>query len=78
MSDKAETSHSESSLAREDEDFLASAAPPIPLPALPESGGQASFSEIAGEEPPPLPPPDQIYWNEQQAEPTFLNPHFLE
>lgn len=23
-------------------------------------------------------PPDQIYWNEQQAEPTFLNPHFLE
>ena len=62
MSDKAETSHSESSLAREDEDFLASAAPPIPLPALPESGGQASPSEIAGEEPPPLPPPDQIYW----------------
>lgn len=23
-------------------------------------------------------PPDQIHWNEQQAEPTFLNPHFLE
>jgi serine/threonine protein kinase len=62
MSDKTETSQSESSLAREDEDFLAETAPPIPLPALPEICCEAIFSELAGDEPPPLPPADQIYW----------------
>ena len=56
MSDKTDTSNCESSQAKEDEDFLNASAPSIPLPVLPESGGEVSPSEAAGEEPPPLPP----------------------
>jgi serine/threonine-protein kinase SRPK3 len=62
MSDKTDTSNCESSQAKEDEDFLNASAPSIPLPVLPESGGEVSPSEAAGEEPPPLPPVDMIYW----------------
>lgn len=60
--DKSETSQSESSQPREDDDFLDAAAPSIPLPALPESGGEVSPGEGAADEPPPLPPASQIYW----------------
>ena len=62
MSDKGEASQSESSQAREEEDFLDASAPSIPLPALPESGGEVSPTDAASEEPPPLPPANQIYW----------------
>jgi serine/threonine protein kinase len=64
FSDKAESSQNESSQAREEDDFLDSPAPPLPLPALPESREElsTSFSESAVEEPPPLPPAHEIYW----------------
>jgi serine/threonine protein kinase len=60
--EKSETSQSESSQAREDDDLFDASAPSIPLPALPESHGEASPSETVSEEPPPLPPASRIYW----------------